>query len=144
MFAFAPNCARWRESANISYLKLFLNDRAFLRNLAQPGAAPRFVFAGKLDDIDNDDLISVNDLSALPLQKRGPSPMDIEALLTVFPVLCAADINGDGAVDSSDIGILIGQFGQSGTGLPSDLNGDNVVNSSDSGIWIGEFGSTCS
>jgi Dockerin type I domain len=49
-----------------------------------------------------------------------------------------ADLNGDGSVDSADLGILIGLFG---TADPqADINGDGVVNSADLGILIGAFG----
>jgi len=52
-----------------------------------------------------------------------------------------SDINGDGVVDTADLGILIAQFG---TAAPvADLNNDNVVDTADLGILIGAFGTTC-
>jgi len=52
-----------------------------------------------------------------------------------------ADLNADNIVDTSDLGILIGEFG--GPGPTSDLNGDGVVDTSDLGVLIGAFGATC-
>ena len=54
---------------------------------------------------------------------------------------CRADINGDGVVDTADLGLLIGQFGTAGP--EADLNMDGVVDTADLGILIGEFGSMC-
>jgi hypothetical protein len=54
---------------------------------------------------------------------------------------CRSDINGDGVVDTADLGILIGRFG---TADPeADVNGDGSVDTADLGILIGEFGSLC-
>lgn len=49
-----------------------------------------------------------------------------------------ADINGDGVVDTSDLGILVGSFGAMGVNA-ADINGDMVVDTSDLGILIGQF-----
>jgi hypothetical protein len=54
---------------------------------------------------------------------------------------CPVDINGDGVVDTADLGILIGQFGSAGPG--ADINGDNTVDTADLGILIGAFGTGC-
>ncbi len=54
---------------------------------------------------------------------------------------CVGDINGDGVVDTADLGILIGQFGTAGP--DGDLNGDMVVDTADLGILIGAFGTPC-
>ncbi len=48
------------------------------------------------------------------------------------------DLNGDGTVDTADLGILIGQFGTAGPG--ADINGDGMVDTADLGILIGNFG----
>lgn len=48
------------------------------------------------------------------------------------------DINGDGLVDTADLGILIGAFGSPGG--PADLNSDGVVDTADLGIVISNFG----
>ncbi|MCB9847850.1 MAG: matrixin family metalloprotease [Phycisphaeraceae bacterium] len=56
-------------------------------------------------------------------------------------VACIADLNGDGIVDTADLGILLNDFGGHGA-LASDLNGDMVVDTADLGILLGVFG-TC-
>jgi len=48
------------------------------------------------------------------------------------------DLNGDGVVDTADLGILIAMFGAAG-GV-ADLNDDGVVDTADLGILIGNFG----
>jgi len=53
-----------------------------------------------------------------------------------------ADINGDGTVDTADLGLLISQFGQSGAGLSADLNSDGAVDTADLGALIGAFGAS--
>ena len=56
---------------------------------------------------------------------------------------CPTDINGDGLIDTADLGIIIAAFGSHGAGLPSDLNGDMAVDTADLGILIAAFGSSC-
>ncbi|MBW7906026.1 MAG: S8 family serine peptidase [Phycisphaerae bacterium] len=54
---------------------------------------------------------------------------------------CVGDIDGDGFVGQSDLGILLGNFGQNvppNTG--GDLDGDGFVGQSDLGILLGDFG----
>jgi len=55
---------------------------------------------------------------------------------------CPADLNGDGVVDTADLGQLIAAFGAVGAN-PADLNNDNVVDTADLGIFIPEFGNNC-
>ncbi len=49
------------------------------------------------------------------------------------------DINGDGAVDTADLGLLISDFGVTGKSR-TDLNGDSLVDTADLGFLIGAFG----
>jgi hypothetical protein len=49
------------------------------------------------------------------------------------------DLNGDGVVDTADLGILLAAFG---SGDPdADLNNDGIVDTADLGILLGVFGS---
>jgi len=50
----------------------------------------------------------------------------------------AGDLNGDGIVDTADLGILIAAFGTDDTF--SDINNDCAVDTADLGILIGNFG----
>jgi len=49
-----------------------------------------------------------------------------------------ADLNHDGNVNSADLGILLGSWGQAGG--PADLSGDGVVGSADISILLGAWG----
>ena len=53
---------------------------------------------------------------------------------------CRADLNADGKVDSGDIGLLLGAWGQGRS--VSDINRDGAVDSGDLGMLLGSFG-TC-
>jgi hypothetical protein len=57
-------------------------------------------------------------------------------------VVCPADLNGDGAVDTADLGLLISSFGVTGPS-PADINGDGVVDTADLGVFVQAFGDTC-
>jgi uncharacterized protein (DUF2141 family) len=48
-----------------------------------------------------------------------------------------ADLNGDGAVNGADLGILLAGWGSPG---PADLNGDGTVNGADLGILLASWG----
>jgi len=47
-----------------------------------------------------------------------------------------ADLDGDGAIDGADLGLLLGDWGGSG---PADLNGDGVVDGTDLGLLLGNW-----
>ena len=51
-----------------------------------------------------------------------------------------ADLNGDGAVNFSDLNLVIGQFGQTGSNLIGDVNRDGVVNFSDLNDLLANYG----
>lgn len=50
------------------------------------------------------------------------------------------DLSGDLIVDATDLGVLIGSFGQPGAGEPADLNGDGIIDAADLGLMITVFG----
>jgi hypothetical protein len=50
---------------------------------------------------------------------------------------CPADLNHNGVVDGADLGLLLGNWGNSGIG---DINGDGIVNGADLGTLLGAFG----
>ncbi len=64
------------------------------------------------------------------------------ALLFTMPP-CIGDVNGDRVVNFADLNIVLGNFGQAGTGLPGDVNNDGVVNFADLNIVLGAFGTVC-
>lgn len=54
----------------------------------------------------------------------------------------AGDVNGDGAVDFTDLNILLSEFGDIGAGLQADLDGDGDVDFSDLNVVLSAFGSS--
>jgi hypothetical protein len=55
----------------------------------------------------------------------------------VTPPQCPADLDGDGLVDGSDLGVLLGAWGSAA----ADLNDDGVADGKDLGIMLGAWGS---
>ena len=53
---------------------------------------------------------------------------------------CVCDLNQDHAVDSADLGTLLGSFGLCQSGDPGDFNFDAAIDSSDLGTMLGNFG----
>lgn len=52
---------------------------------------------------------------------------------------CVADLNGDGAVNGSDLGIMVGQWGPC-SDCDSDVDGDGMVDGTDLGALFGAWG----
>lgn len=72
----------------------------------------------------------------------GPALDDVT--VTVAPPPCPWDINGDHTVNTFDLAILLGHFGQSvPNGTLGDINGDGVVNTIDLGALVSHFGVPC-
>jgi len=66
----------------------------------------------------------------------GRAPLvDMGAFERQVPL--AADLNGDGAVDASDLGILLGAWGSSDAA--ADLDGDSIVGAGDLGLLLGAW-----
>lgn len=51
--------------------------------------------------------------------------------------ICAADLDGNGAVDGGDLGILLGQWGGPGS---ADFDGNGTVDGADLGVMLGAWG----
>lgn len=89
---------------------------------------------------------------------QGPNPIPINtyaarmstrqtflrAVANVPPLPCPADLNGDRAVDTSDLVRFLGTFGtEVFPGAPGDLNEDGRVNTADLTMFLGMFGVPC-
>ena len=59
-------------------------------------------------------------------------------VIKLVPALGTGDLNGDGVVDTADLGILLGAFGTNTTS--ADINADCIVDTADLGILLGNFG----
>lgn len=60
------------------------------------------------------------------------------------PAPCVGELNNDGVINTADLALFLGQFGQAvvpGTG--ADLTGDGVVNTADLALFLGRFGQPC-
>ncbi|MFO0829089.1 MAG: hypothetical protein U0572_13200 [Phycisphaerales bacterium] len=54
------------------------------------------------------------------------------------PTLCVGDVSVDGVVDATDLGILLGNWGQ--LGAMGDVDNDGIVGAADLGIVLGAWG----
>lgn len=64
---------------------------------------------------------------------------DVQILGFVDTPTCAADMNGDGAVNGIDMGLMLGRWGEC-AGCSEDLDGDGLVNGVDMGVMLGSWG----
>ncbi|MGP1345769.1 MAG: hypothetical protein ACTS3F_03765 [Phycisphaerales bacterium] len=64
------------------------------------------------------------------------------AIVRLAPITtgCDEDLNADGVVDSDDLAVLLGAFGNSDAG---DINEDGSTDSDDLGMLLSAFGSAC-
>lgn len=67
--------------------------------------------------------------------KSAPVDMDTAAIELTAGIV--GDLNGDGAVNGADLGILLASWGQAGA---SDLNGDGTTNGADLGVLLANWG----
>ena len=54
---------------------------------------------------------------------------------------CPSDLNGDGIINTADLGLLLAAFGTNDTAV--DINNDGVADTADLGILLADFDSTC-
>ncbi len=57
--------------------------------------------------------------------------------------ICLSDLNADGAVDFSDLNILLDQYQALGLGFSGDIDGNGVVNFADLNLLLGAFNQPC-
>lgn len=64
--------------------------------------------------------------------------------LHAAPPPCQGDLNADGAVNTSDLVLMLARFGQSvASGEPADINQDGAVNTVDLTLLLARFGLPC-
>lgn len=94
--------------------------------------------ADALYDVDGSGTVDAADISGwLASSSVEANPFNVDGLTFVV-----GDVNFNGVVDSSDLGLLLNSFGDS-TGLgygSGDLNGDEMIDSSDLGLILNNFG----
>jgi len=57
--------------------------------------------------------------------------------------VCTGDINGDWAVDQSDLGLLVSDYGGVPDDPAADLDGDGLIGQPDLGILLANYGGVC-
>lgn len=67
---------------------------------------------------------------------------DLQVSFTPPPTECEGDVTGDGAVNSIDLNIMLGEFGCT-TGCAADLDDDGDTDSQDLNILLAAFGDDC-
>jgi len=90
-------------------------------------------YTGPMNDCNDNgelDLLEILDGSAQDQNNNG--------LIDECESAKQADLNGDGAVDGADLGLLLGDWGAGES--PADLNGDGVVDGADLGLLLGAWG----
>ncbi len=72
------------------------------------------------------------------LIEAGVDAIKVSAIDCTDPPALPGDLNGDGVVDGTDVGLFLAHWGNAGG--PADLNGDNIVDGADFGILLGNWG----
>lgn len=95
---------------------------------------PTLCARGNLDGIGGEDLFLVDAGGGSAFLPTGPVA---KPFLGAQPNPCPADLDHSGAVNGADLGLLLSNWGGSGTG---DLNGDGTVNGADLGLLLSAWG----
>ena len=69
-------------------------------------------------------------------EKYAPNMTRDNVIADVCPPDCPGDLNGDGAVNGGDLGLLLAAWGGPG----GDLNGDGVTDGGDLGLLLSYWG----
>jgi len=137
------------------------------------GTDPVLISAGDLDNNGENDLVTITENSALMQQQTqglrrrdaweiatahqpaeyeellGPKPTIASALLSSPvkpPPACPGDANGDSVIDSTDLNIILTDFGCAippRVSCPGDLDADDDTDSTDLNIVLTAFGTSC-
>ncbi len=82
---------------------------------------------------------STSDLGNNSITEAGIDNFQIETILCA--AACVADLTNDGAVDGSDLAVLLGVWGSTGTpGFTGDLTSDGLVDAADLAALLGGWG----
>jgi hypothetical protein len=99
------------------------------------------VYAASWDSSDTD--AGVYDVNFEAWDLAGNSRLLEDAETVCLEELIPGDLNGDGCVDQSDLGILLADWGCTGGGCSGDCDGDGDTDQSDLGILLSHWGEGC-
>ncbi len=68
---------------------------------------------------------------------------DEVSLVFEGPAPCPEDLSGDGTINSTDLNILLADFGCAGGGCGGDIDGDGDTDSADLNLLLAAFGQAC-
>jgi hypothetical protein len=92
-----------------------------------------FTVASAPPDCDGDGRIDSCSIAADP-------SLDVNQDGILDSCVCVGDIMVDGYIDAKDLGTLLIQWGQIGSGLTGDVNHDGAVDGIDLGVLMGRWG----
>lgn len=93
-------------------------------------------------DIITSDLEGDGDQDILMAMDNFGASYSVVLFENCLYTLCPADINGDGAVNSADLVVLLAEFGCN-SNCGADITIDDVVNSADLVVLLAAFGGGC-
>ena len=73
----------------------------------------------------------------------GAGGGNVTLVLSDITTACIADLDLDNDVDSSDLNVMLSDFGCTGAGCPGDINLDGHTDSTDLNILLSVFGAVC-
>ena len=138
------------NTGNINALPLFVNGPAGDFRLAAGSpcidAASNLLVGTPAPTLDRGGNVRFKDDPVTADTGVGPAPIvDMGAHEFIPPPpVCPGDANGDNQVNSADLSVLLGNFGQNVSGAANgDFNGDGQVNSADLSVLLSNFGTSC-
>jgi len=105
------------------------------------GEESRGVASAMIDENSSPDLVITSINNSPPPSGSGDGMVSV--YLSGCFKMCDEDLDGNGVVDSNDLGILLAAWGNcppAPSECPSDLNGDGEVGSKDLGILVAAYG----
>lgn len=104
-------------------------DETFGAAIPNPGGVDQALVQGAINNSPTIEGVTFNNLTARLGCALRPCPPPLDG-----------DLDGDGDVDTIDLGILLGDFGCVGEDCVGDIDGDGVVDTKDLGTLLGNFG----
>lgn len=138
-FAVDPPPADWGSSLVASWF-VFINGEPGALAAQRPGVFDDGLYYVRVGRFTAPrDAVLAGDLTIYHANAPMVEPDVAMLAVPIWSRPCPADLTGDGAVTSADLGLLLGAWGQRTPA--ADITGDGVVNSADLGQLLGAWGS---